>query len=209
MRVLSHLIVIHRIFEHVPFQCTIYLFRKIQEVSETSGIFPCVAAGYCKEGDDDDNGDENHASFLKEGDCKKGPMYSCEPKKFCRKKRRGLRYTCDLKPGVSRWIHMKKTASIHTAALANGLIHQKRCDEVDAGPYCIAKPSGLGQVAESLGWVLSLLYGGYNSIVAIETPGGDDDQQWLTFWVMFVASMFLEQVGGTAYWVNAYIIVTM
>jgi hypothetical protein len=88
---------------------------------------------------------------------------------------------------------MKKTAHRHAAAMAAGLLHQKRCGEPDAGPYCIAKPSGFGRVAEFLAWFLSILYGGYASTVAIESPGGDDDQQWLTFWVMFVASMFLEQ----------------
>jgi len=163
--------------------------RKIQEVIQTSSEFPCIAAGYC----DDVDG---NTKLLNEVDCKKGPLFSCEPNKFCRKKRKGFRYTCDLKPGVSRWIHMKKTAAMHTTALASGLISPKRCDEPDAGPYCIAKPSGSGRVTEFLGTILSLFYGGYNSIIAIETPGGDDDQQWLTFWVMFVASMFLEQVGS-------------
>ena len=98
-----------------------------------------------------------------------------------------------LRPGRGRWIHMKKTAHQHASAMAAGLLHQKRCGEPDAGPYCIAKPSGGGRVAEYLAWFLSILYGGYASTVAIESPGGDDDQQWLTFWVMFVASMFLEQ----------------
>merc|ERR1719162_1476758 len=88
---------------------------------------------------------------------------------------------------------MKKTASIHTAALASGLISPKKCDEPGAGPFCIARPSGSGRIAEFLGAMLSIFYGGYNSIIAIESPGGDDDQQWLTFWVMFVTSMILEQ----------------
>jgi len=97
------------------------------------------------------------------------------------------------RPGLGRWMQMKTTASRHTAALAVSFLEQKRCGEPDAGPYCIAKASGLGRIAEFLGWILSFLYGGYQSIVAIETPGGDDDQQWLTFWVMFVGSMFFEQ----------------
>ncbi len=94
---------------------------------------------------------------------------------------------------MGRWLHMKKTASKHATAIAEGLINQKRCGDPDAGPYCIAKPSGFGRVAEFLAWFLSILYGGYASTVAIESPGGDDDQQWLTFWVMFVGSMLFEQ----------------
>ncbi len=87
---------------------------------------------------------------------------------------------------------MKKTAHKHATAIANGLLYQKRCGEPDAGPYCIAKPIGFGWVAEFSGLLLAILYGGYASTVAIESPGGDDDQQWLTFWVMFVASMLFE-----------------
>ena len=89
-------------------------------------------------------------------------------------------------------MHMQSAASRHTAAIASGLLKQKRCGEPDAGPYCIAKPSGFGRIAEFVGWILSFFYGGYQSIMAIETPGGDDDQQWLTFWVIFVGSMSFE-----------------
>ena len=94
---------------------------------------------------------------------------------------------------MGRWVHIKKTAQQHAIAIAEGLMSQKRCGEPDAGPYCIAKPSGFGRIAEFLVWFLSILYGGYASTVAIESPGGDDDQQWLTFWIIFVASMLLEQ----------------
>ena len=94
---------------------------------------------------------------------------------------------------MGRWIHLKKTAHQHLAAMTEGLLNPKRCQESGAGPYCIAKPIGLGRVSEFLAWFLSILYGGYASTVAIESPGGDDDQQWLTFWIMLVASMVLEQ----------------
>ena len=80
---------------------------------------------------------------------------------------------------MGRWLHLKKSAQQHAAAMADGLLSQKRCGEPDAGPYCIAKPIGYGRVAEILSWLLSILYGGYASTVAIESPGGDDDQQWL------------------------------
>ena len=73
-------------------KCT-KMCEAIQEVSKKSGDFPCIAAGYCVTEEDDDVG------FLNEMDCKKGPLFSCEPKKFCRKKRPkfGYKYTCDLK----------------------------------------------------------------------------------------------------------------
>ena len=73
-------------------KCT-NMCETIQQLSEKSGEFPCVKAGYCLEGDDEREG------VLDEIDCKKGPLFSCEPTKFCRKKRSkfGLKYTCDLK----------------------------------------------------------------------------------------------------------------
>ena len=94
---------------------------------------------------------------------------------------------------MGRWLSLKESAHEHAKAMAAGLLHQKRCHEKDAGPYCIAGPSGTGRAAEFLTWFLALCYGGYASGVAIETPGGDDDQQWLTFWLMFVGAMFLEE----------------
>jgi len=91
-------------------------------------------------------------------------------------------------------VGMQRAASTHTAALAAGILSQKRCGEPDAGPFCVVAPSGIGKFAEIVGVLLSLVYGGYHSIVAIETPGGDDDQQWLTFWIILVETMVLEQV---------------
>lgn len=90
-------------------------------------------------------------------------------------------------------MHLQKLAGRHTAAIAAGLIEQKRCGEPGAGPYCIAEPSGFSKVFHFLSLLVSLVYGGYKSIIAIETPGGDDDQQWLTFWVIFVLTLMFEQ----------------
>jgi hypothetical protein len=37
-----------------------------------------------------------------------------------------------------------------------------------------------------LPFVLSAFrYGGFRTIRALETPGGDDDRQWLTYWLIF------------------------
>lgn len=177
----------------------------ICEPKQKQNDFPCVAAGYCK----DEDGISNFELLYNDIDCKKGPLYSCEPKKFCRRRRKGFRFTCDLKPGVSRWIHMQKSAAIHTSAIAAGLITQKKCDEPNAGPYCIAKPSGSGRIAEIFGTIFSLVYGGYYSIKAIESPGGDDDQQWLTFWLMFVSSMFFEQVRVFFSFISRFVILVM
>jgi len=78
-------------------------------------------------------------------------------------------------------------------ALVQGLVSQPHCGEEGAGPYCIAKPRGSGALAEILGFALSILYGGYRSVVALESPGGDDDQQWLTFWLILMIILFVER----------------
>jgi hypothetical protein len=154
--------------------------------------FPCVAAGYCT--NDEAEEDAIFGLALTHLECEKGPLFSCEPRRYCRRKRNGWKYTCNPKPGIGRWVGMQKAASTHTAALAAGILSQKRCGEPDAGPFCVIAPTGTGKIAEILGAMLSLLYAGYKSIVAIETPGGADDQQWLTFWIILVGLAFLERV---------------
>jgi receptor expression-enhancing protein 5/6 len=43
-----------------------------------------------------------------------------------------------------------------------------------------------------LGWGLPA----YLSMKALETPGHDDDTQWLTYWVIFGGFNFLESISG-------------
>lgn len=167
--------------------------QSIQESAETSSKFPCSAAGYCADLSATEG--EAAAMMLAGGaqvECQRGPLWSCEPKQFCRRQRRRLKYTCDFRPGMGRWVGVQRAAASQTMALASGLIAQKRCGERGAGPYCIAEASGFGKVCEVVGGIMSVLWGGYQSLLAIETPGGDDDQQWLTFWVISVTALVLE-----------------
>lgn len=166
--------------------------ENVKETTATSTMFPCVAAGYCTD-DEAAEEDDLYGVRLTKMECEKGPLWSCEPKRYCRLQRHGWKWKCNPKPGVGRWVGMQKAATTYTAALAAGFLNRKHCGEPDAGPFCIAAPKGIGKVAEVMGSILSLVYGGYHSIVAIETPGGDDDQQWLTFWIILVGSMFLEK----------------
>uniref|UniRef100_A0A7S4N1Z9 C2 domain-containing protein n=1 Tax=Odontella aurita TaxID=265563 RepID=A0A7S4N1Z9_9STRA len=166
--------------------------ESVQESAATSTKFPCVAAGYCDASDDD----SRYVDEVDPESCEVGRFFSCEPKRYCRRRRRrgfSFKFTCELRPGIGRWVGLKRSAAELPVAVAEGLMNQKNCGEEDAGPYCIARPTGWGVIAEATGHVLSLLYGGYRSVVAIETPGGDDDQQWLTFWVMLTAVLFVEQ----------------
>ena len=160
--------------------------QKVQEVSAESNEFPCIAAGFC---------DPVAADFvdIADADCRAGAFFSCRPRQYCRRKRRGLKMTCELKPGFGRWVGMKHQAREHAAALASGLMAQAHCGEEGAGPYCIARPTGLGLVAEAVGHFVTLVVGGYRSILAIETPGGGDDRQWLTFWLILALVLFAER----------------
>lgn len=160
--------------------------ENLQEISESSTEFPCVTAGIC---------DPVAAGLLDTADidCRGGAFFTCTPNQYCRRKRDGLKLKCELRPGIARWNGMKHLASRHTVALAEGLKSQAHCGEEGAGPYCIAKPTGLGLIAEGTGYFISLAVGGWKSIVAIETPGGADDRQWLTFWLILAALLFVER----------------
>ena len=146
----------------------------VKEFSQNSSRFPCLAAGYCE--------DSSKADWDEQ--CHMAPIFRCVPSRLCARRRNGFRFSCVLKPGYGRWMGMQQAVSDNFGALAAALWDQPRCGEPGAHPtYCIAKPRGLGAVADSAGKVLSLGYGMLSTVHALETPGGDDDRQWLTFWV--------------------------
>mmetsp|Transcript_56674 Transcript_56674/g.137762 ORF Transcript_56674/g.137762 Transcript_56674/m.137762 type:complete len:671 (-) Transcript_56674:87-2099(-) len=165
---------------------------RLQESADSSSKFPCSAAGYCSDLPPGAPGDDFAVVIAGQVDCQRGPLWSCEPRQFCRRRFRRMKFTCEYKPGMGRWMQIQQTAASHTAAIASSLIKPKRCTEPDAGPYCIAEPAGFGKLCEVFGGILSVVYGGYQSLLAIETPGGDDDQQWLTFWVISVTTLVVE-----------------
>jgi hypothetical protein len=49
------------------------------------------------------------------------------------------------------------------------------------------------RACELLGWMLVSVVAPLCSIHAVETPGGDDDRQWLSFWLIFTAVQALER----------------
>jgi hypothetical protein len=159
--------------------------ESVKHVSETSTKYPCVAAGYC------DAAEEHFADSDLE--CKVGRFFSCTPSKYCHRARHNLNWSCKLRPGIGRWVGLTNSISSHAGAVAAALLEQPHCSEPNAGPYCIAKPKGFGAACEMLGMTLSIVYGGYRSIRAIESPGGDDDTQWLTFWLILVVVMSIER----------------
>jgi len=64
---------------------------------------------------------------------------------------------------------------------------------------------GLAQpVSNLIGWGLPA----YLSVQAIESPGTNDDKQWLTYWVVFGSMNLAESMGIRAilYWVPMYFV---
>lgn len=159
--------------------------ESVKSASGNSTKFPCIAAGYC------DPVDEDMADA--DVECSVGAFFSCQPQRYCKRKRSGLRFSCHLRPGIGRWVGMKNAVGSHASALADGLLSQPRCGEVGAGPYCIATPRGFGAAAEAIGHFISIAVGGLKTVAAIESPGGDDDRQWLTFWLILTMLLFAER----------------
>ena len=163
----------------------VQMCEKVKAASVNSTHYPCIAAGYC------DAVAEGEIDSVAE--CSVGPFFRCTPSRYCQRKRKGFRFSCDLRPGIGRWIGMRNAVGTHAAALADGLFSQPHCGEPGAGPYCIATPTGIGAVAEGIGHILSVIYGGWKTIASIESPGGDDDRQWLTFWLILTILLFVER----------------
>ena len=51
----------------------------------------------------------------------------------------------------------------------------------------------MGLLAEWGGLILTFAGGAICSVRAIETPGGDDDRQWLTFWMIMMLFFLAER----------------
>jgi len=164
--------------------------HRLREVAADSNEFPCIAAGFCDPVGMDGGNNKN----IVVPKCKTGAFFSCTPSRYCRRTRKGMKWSCALKPGIGHWVGLRKAlARDHAGALVAGLMSQSHCGEPGAGPYCIARPKGVGIVAEYIGHFLSFAVGTQKSIVAIESRGGSDDRQWLTFWVIITILHFIER----------------
>eukprot|EP00966_Prymnesium_polylepis_P309885 7159971-Prymnesium_polylepis.1 len=153
--------------------------QKIKGAMANSTGFPCIAAGLCPEVDE--FGDVSCKFSYKSMNCE--PSNACEYK-FPK---------CELRAGIKKWKKVGRLVSDQLGALDDALRYRKRCSEPGAGPFCIMEAHGLGLAAEWAGLVVTFLAGSFLSIRAIETPGGDDDRQWLTFWIIFFFFTIVER----------------
>ncbi|BGP26439.1 hypothetical protein Rt10032_c11g4605 [Rhodotorula toruloides] len=60
-----------------------------------------------------------------------------------------------------------------------------------------------GFLSNLLGWALPA----YFSLKALESPGHDDDVQWLTYWVIFGSFTFIESLISVVAWFPYYYVV--
>ena len=153
--------------------------EKITSAMTNSTGFPCIAAGLCPAADE--FGEVSCKWSYKSMGCE--PLHACEYK-FPK---------CELRSGMKKWKQVSHLMSSHIGAFDDAFRHRKRCSEKDAGPYCIREAEGLGLLAEWGSLALTFLGGAACSIRAIETPGGDDDRQWLTFWMIMMLFFLAER----------------
>ena len=144
------------------------LCGNITDTMRKSESYPCYAAGLCP----DQEGDITCRFDWKQLRC--SPQASCTRKFPAR---------CVVNDGLLSWRRQAALVGRHAGLVARALHEQPSCGEPDAGPYCRHEPSGVSHACELTCWVLPFVVGTIASIRAVETPGGDDDRQWLTFWV--------------------------
>ena len=157
--------------------------EKITGAMANSTGYPCIAAGLCPELDE-----------FGEVSCKWSySKMGCEPSSACEAKARFGTPKCELKAGHKQWKKAGKLINDQLNAVGDGLKNRKRCSEEGAGPYCIKDSEGLGLFCEYAGLVMTFFGGVMFSIRAIESPGGDDDRQWLTFWMIFFFFTIFER----------------
>ena len=104
---------------------------------------------------------------------------------------------CDLKPGYKQWKKHKNNMLKNVGALAEAVHKLPKCGEEGASEvFCVNEPTGRALVCEYVGYLLVVVVGTFNSIRAIETKGGDDDRQWLTFWIIFFLFSIIERLSS-------------
>jgi len=165
----------------------------LKDVQENAQEFPCIAVGYCPHHND------GHAVELGGHELDGVPecqmtKFQCGPSSHCQRVIKGLRFRCELKPGIKRWVRMRRHVLGSAVAMASAMMTWPYCSEENGAgsQFCIAEPRGNAYVAHLITMFLVLVVGVYRSLKALFTPGSDDDAHYLTFWLVVVVLSSIE-----------------
>jgi hypothetical protein len=138
---------------------------KIKTTLASSSRFPCVAAGYCPQVDE----------FGPMPKCIYKFPASCEPAYMC-----AFKFPkCELADGYKKWRKMNAMLTQNLGAVAGALTKMPKCGEPGAHKtFCINEPTGIGLYCKNSAYLL-YVWACICSVMAVESPGGDDDRQWL------------------------------
>uniref|UniRef100_A0A7S4UTK0 C2 domain-containing protein n=1 Tax=Guillardia theta TaxID=55529 RepID=A0A7S4UTK0_GUITH len=169
------------------FRRCVDMCEKLIKSITTSSKFPCEAIGACPELDE----------FGEEIQCKYQMGSGCTPSHMCKLKARLPMPRCELKDGYKQWKKYKMVLFENVGALAEAVKKLPKCGEEGASEvFCVNEATGFSLICEYLGYFLVFVVGSFNSIRAIETKGGDDDRQWLTFWVIYFIFSMVERFSS-------------
>mmetsp|Transcript_4115 Transcript_4115/g.9396 ORF Transcript_4115/g.9396 Transcript_4115/m.9396 type:complete len:618 (+) Transcript_4115:44-1897(+) len=172
--------------EICPFKLAkcVEMCTKLVDMLSSSTKFPCEALGFCPKLDE----------FGEEIECNYDIAKGCMPLEACRLKSRYPYPVCDLRPGLKRWKRYTHMMTENVGALAAAVQSLPKCGQPGAHEiFCVNEPSGFGVICEYAGYLLVFVVATFQSIRAIETPGGDDDRQWLSFWMIFFVFSCVER----------------
>lgn len=131
------------------------------------------------------------------GSCKLTPRLHRQPSNMCTVVRMLPVPVCDLKPGYKQWKKQKAQMLKNVGALAEAVQKLPKCGEDGASElFCVNEPTGFSLLCEYVGYVFVFVFGTFNSVRAIETKGGDDDRQWLTFWIIYFIFTIIERLSS-------------
>ena len=133
--------------------------------------------------------------------CKYKFSTSCSPSNVCHFKN----MHCQLSGGYKQWRRMNAMLTQNLGAVAGTLTNMPKCGDPGVHTrFCINEPTGIGMYCKQSSYLL-YTYACVRSVMAIESPGGDDDRQWLSFWIIFLMFTVFEAIADVLLsWMPSY-----
>jgi hypothetical protein len=112
---------------------------------------------------------------------------------------------CELSEGYKKWRKMNAMLTENLGAVAGALTNMPKCGQPGAHKtFCINEPTGTGLYCKNSAYIL-YVWACMRSVMAIESPGGDDDRQWLSFWIITIMfNVFEAMTDVLLSWLPTY-----